>query len=60
MDLLQEVLKEGRLKFAEKGKAPMKIDYDPLQTQANYVEPTEINMAVVTKDHDMEVEAEVG
>ncbi|XP_050890232.1 uncharacterized protein LOC127095602 [Lathyrus oleraceus] len=44
MDLVQNALNEGRLKFA-KGKALMKIDSDPLQVvDASYVEPAVVNM----------------
>lgn len=53
MDLVQNALNEGRLKFA-KGKPPMKIDSDPLQIEdASYVEPVAINMVKITKDFDM-------
>src|ERR1044072_1754491 len=40
--LVQEAIKEGRLKFGDKGKPQMKIDSDPLQVEeANLVEPVE-------------------
>lgn len=32
-DLVQGALKEGRLKFSEKYKAPMDVDVDPLQIE---------------------------
>lgn len=38
----------------------MKIDSDPLQIEANYVELSEINMVEVTEDVDMEVKVEYG
>lgn len=57
-DLVQSAWNDGRLKFA-KGKAPMKIDFDPLQArEANYIEPLEVNIVEITKDFDMEAEDE--
>ena len=39
---MQEALKEGILKFADKPKPSMKIDSDPLQVEKdNLVEPFE-------------------
>ncbi|KAI5397268.1 hypothetical protein KIW84_063187 [Lathyrus oleraceus] len=38
-------IRDGRLKFADKGKNQMKVDTDPLNiADTNYVEPVEINM----------------
>ncbi|XP_050890751.1 uncharacterized protein LOC127096187 [Lathyrus oleraceus] len=52
-DLVQTTLNEGGLKFS-KGRAPMKIDSDPLQVRdASYVEPITINMVEITEDFDM-------
>lgn len=49
-DLVNNASKEGRIKFANKGETQIKIDSDPLQIEANYTEPIEINMVEVTKD----------
>lgn len=58
-DLVQNALKEGRLKFAEKSKTPMKIVSGPLQIEeTHYVELVKINMVRVTKNFDMEAEEE--
>jgi hypothetical protein len=39
-DLVQKALNEGRLKFDEKSKPPMKVDAEPLQVaETSYVEP---------------------
>ncbi|XP_050908553.1 uncharacterized protein LOC127122222 [Lathyrus oleraceus] len=44
-DLIQNAIKDGRLKFADKGKNQMKVDADPLNiADTNYAEPVEINM----------------
>ncbi|XP_058774418.1 uncharacterized protein LOC131648700 [Vicia villosa] len=44
-DLIQNAIKEGRLKFAQKGRNQMKIDANPLNiADTNYPEPVEINM----------------
>ena len=45
-DLVQGAIKDERLKFAD--KPPMKIDTNPLQADANYVEPSSINMVEVS------------
>ena len=47
-DLVQQALKEGRLKFAD--KPAMKIDTNPLQTDAHYIEPVGIHMVEVSED----------
>lgn len=48
------------MKFAGKSKAPLKIDFNPLQVgEARYVEPVEINMVKITEDFNMEAEKEV-
>ncbi|XP_050897364.1 uncharacterized protein LOC127104207 [Lathyrus oleraceus] len=47
-DLIQNAIRDGRLKFADKGKNQMKIDIDPLNVaETNYAEPVEINMVDV-------------
>ncbi|XP_050890946.1 uncharacterized protein LOC127096419 [Lathyrus oleraceus] len=44
-DLIQNAIKDGRLKFADRGKNQMKVDADPLNVvDTNYAEPVEINM----------------
>ena len=40
-DMVQKAIDEGRLKFEEK---PMKVDTDPFNIQANYVELMQIMM----------------
>jgi hypothetical protein len=53
-DLVQNVIQEGRLKFGDKPRSHMKIDYNPLQmVDAHYTEPKEVNMVEVTNDFDM-------
>lgn len=47
---MQETLNEGRLKFANKAKAPMQVDSDPLYIkEENYVEPLKCLMVETTK-----------
>ncbi|XP_050919775.1 uncharacterized protein LOC127137347 [Lathyrus oleraceus] len=47
-DLIQNAIRDGRLKFADKGKNQMKVDTDPLNiAETNYAEPVEINMVDV-------------
>ncbi|KAK2388635.1 hypothetical protein QL285_062295 [Trifolium repens] len=49
-DLVQRALNEGRLKFAEKTKPPMKVDTNPLPVaDATYVEILDCNMVEVTE-----------
>jgi hypothetical protein len=49
-DLVQRALNEGRLKFADKTKPPMKVDVDPLPTaDATYIEILDCNMVEVTE-----------
>ncbi|XP_050900808.1 uncharacterized protein LOC127107558 [Lathyrus oleraceus] len=44
-DLIQNAIKDGRLKFADRGRNQMKVDADPLNiVDTNYAEPVEINM----------------
>ncbi|XP_050896599.1 uncharacterized protein LOC127103376 [Lathyrus oleraceus] len=44
-DLIQNAIKDGHLKFADRGRNQMKVDADPLNiADTNYVEPVEINM----------------
>ncbi|XP_050902315.1 uncharacterized protein LOC127112536 [Lathyrus oleraceus] len=44
-DLIQNAIKDGRLKFADRGRNQMKVDVDPLNiANTNYAEPVEINM----------------
>ncbi|XP_050897183.1 uncharacterized protein LOC127104002 [Lathyrus oleraceus] len=43
-DLIQNAIRDGRLKFADKGKNQMKVDADPLNiAEINYAELIEIN-----------------
>lgn len=59
-DLVKNSLNYGRLKFAGKSKAPMKIDSDLLQVgEARYVEPVEINMVEIIEYFDMQAREEV-
>ncbi|XP_050877009.1 uncharacterized protein LOC127080750 [Lathyrus oleraceus] len=45
LDLIQNAIKDDRLKFADKGKNQMKVDVDPLNiADTNYAEPVKINM----------------
>ena len=47
-DLIQNAIKEWRLKFGEKTKGQMKVDIDPLHiAKINYVEPAYIHMLEV-------------
>lgn len=47
---LQNSIKDGRLKFGDKGKFQMKIDSDPLQVvDAHYIEPVDVNMTEATE-----------
>ncbi|XP_050918507.1 uncharacterized protein LOC127135925 [Lathyrus oleraceus] len=49
--LEQRKKKEGILKFREKPRSQMKIDFDPLQVaDAHYIEPDDVDMAEVTDD----------
>ncbi|XP_050909426.1 uncharacterized protein LOC127123231 [Lathyrus oleraceus] len=44
-DLVQNAIQEGRLKFGDKTRSQMKIDFDPLQVvDAHYTEPEEVNL----------------
>jgi hypothetical protein len=53
-DLIQNTIQEGRLKFGDKPRSHMNIDFDPLQVvNAHYTEPEEVNMVEVTNDFDM-------
>ena len=50
-DLVQDAIKEGRLKFGDKPKPQMKIDSDLLQVEeANLVEPVETMVVEVDAD----------
>ena len=52
-DLIQNAIKEGRLKFGEKSKSQMKIDTDPLQVaNTNFTEPVDVNMVDVAGFED--------
>lgn len=54
--MVQKALNEGRLQFVEKPKLPIKVNFDPMQTEdAHYVEPVEILMVEATKGFNMEV-----
>jgi hypothetical protein len=47
-DVVQKAINEGRLKFADKSKPPMKVDTDPLpKADATYVEIYDCNMVDV-------------
>lgn len=49
-DLVQKVLKEGRLQFVEKPKSSMQVDADPLHVkETNYGEPFEVLMFKATE-----------
>lgn len=49
IDLIQTSLKDGCLKFIERSKAPMKIDYSPLQVEEDhYTIVVEVNMVEIT------------
>lgn len=53
MDLVQNAIKDERLKFGDKAKSQMKIDPDPLQVaNAHYAEPVIVNMVQVCEGHD--------
>ena len=41
-NLVQDAIEEGRLKFAD--KTPMTVDSNPLQAEAYYAEPSEVNV----------------
>lgn len=50
-------MKDERLKFGEKSKQPMKIDDDRLQVkEANFVEPVNVMIVIITKNHSSKVE----
>lgn len=50
-DLVQSAIRDGRLQFGDKWKAPMRIDVDPLQVvDAHYTEPSTVNMVEVSED----------
>ncbi|XP_058769021.1 uncharacterized protein LOC131642871 [Vicia villosa] len=50
-DLIQNAIRDGRLKFVDKGKNNMKVDADPLNVaDTNHVEPVDINMVDVSED----------
>lgn len=52
-DLVQNAIKEGRLKFGDKTKSQMKIDSDPLQVEdAHYAKPFIVNMVEVSEAYD--------
>ncbi|XP_050901634.1 uncharacterized protein LOC127108240 [Lathyrus oleraceus] len=54
LDLVQNVIQEGRLKFGDKPRSQVKIDSNPLQmADAHYTEPEEVNMVEVIDDFDM-------
>ncbi|XP_050890470.1 uncharacterized protein LOC127095885 [Lathyrus oleraceus] len=48
-DRVQNAIKDGKLKFADKGKAQMQIYADPMQVEANYSKSLQINMIEVVK-----------
>ncbi|XP_050908292.1 uncharacterized protein LOC127121911 [Lathyrus oleraceus] len=50
----KNAIQEGRLKFGDKPRSQMKIDFDPLQvTEAHYIEPEEVNFIEVDADFYM-------
>ncbi|XP_050916265.1 uncharacterized protein LOC127131380 [Lathyrus oleraceus] len=50
IDLVQNAIQEGRLKFGDKPRSQMKIDSNPLQmADAHYTEPDKVNMVEVTE-----------
>lgn len=54
---MQGALNEGTLKFADKVKARMQMDSDPLQIKyENYVEPLKCLMAEATESPGVEME----
>ncbi|XP_058760652.1 uncharacterized protein LOC131634002 [Vicia villosa] len=54
-DLIQNAIKDVRLKFADKGRSHMKVDVDPLHVaDTNYVELVEINMVDMIEAGDDE------
>lgn len=56
MDLVQNTLNNGRLKFGDKHNPPMKIDVDPLEVEeAYFINPVEIMMVETTEGLDTEV-----
>lgn len=57
MDLVKGALNEGKLKFVNKAKTSMQVDFDPMQIKdVNYVEPLECLMVVATESPDVEME----
>jgi hypothetical protein len=57
-DLVQNAIRDGRLKFGDKPKQQMKIDSNPMQAvEAHYAEPSVINMveAKVAPDGNSEM-----
>ena len=46
-------LEDGQVQFKAKPKASIKIDTNPLQVSANYVEPTQIMMVNVAESSNM-------
>ncbi|RYR13880.1 hypothetical protein Ahy_B04g070646 isoform A [Arachis hypogaea] len=52
-DLIQEAIMEGRLKFDD-GKKEMKVDVDPFEVDASYVEPCfRVNMVGMSYDFNL-------
>lgn len=49
-DLVQNIVKEGRLKFAEKQKYQPKGESDPKADEALFVEPLDLFMVDITKN----------
>ncbi|XP_050891463.1 uncharacterized protein LOC127096981 [Lathyrus oleraceus] len=51
LDLVQSAIRDGRLQFGDKSKAPMRIDVDPLQiVDSHYTEPSMVNMVEISED----------
>ena len=49
-DLIQNAIKDGRLKFSDKGKNPMKVGTDLLlMVETNYAEPLDINVVEIAE-----------
>lgn len=48
---MQSAIRDGRLQFRDKSKAPIRIDADPLQiADAHYAGPFMVNMVEISED----------
>ncbi|XP_058784282.1 uncharacterized protein LOC131659057 [Vicia villosa] len=60
-DLIQNVIKEGRLRFGDKGKNQEKVDADPLNiADTNYAEPVNVNMVDMVEVEAKEISENEG